>query len=66
MLNDLRVRERYTSRNNGERRRPPGKTRYRHFLGVKWSQVQILAARQEFMQVEAVLERSGAASFSSE
>jgi hypothetical protein len=45
MLNDLRVRERYISRNNGKRRRRPGKTRYRHFLGVKWSQVQILSAR---------------------
>jgi hypothetical protein len=30
-------------------------------LGVKWSQVQILSARPEFLQVEAVSEDSGTA-----
>jgi hypothetical protein len=49
MLNDLRVRERYTSRNNGERRRRPGKTRYRHFLGEVVAG-SILSARPENYQ----------------
>jgi hypothetical protein len=44
MLNDLRVRERHTHHDRGSLRRT-GKTRYRYFLGVKWSQVQILSAR---------------------
>jgi hypothetical protein len=45
MPNDLHVSERHTPRPGSEIRRRPGKTRYRYFLGVKWSQVQILSAR---------------------
>jgi hypothetical protein len=47
MLNDLRVPERHLSRVNHEERRRPAETCYRCFLGVKWSQVQILSARPE-------------------
>jgi hypothetical protein len=53
MPNDLHVRERHTPRLTAESARRPGKTRYRYFLGVKWSQVQILSARREKMQVES-------------
>ena len=53
MPNDLHARERLTRRLRGVNRRRPGKTRYRSFLGVKWSQVQILSARPENMQVRA-------------
>ena len=45
MPNDLHVSERHVPRPGSENRRRPGKTRYRYFLGVKWSQVQILLAR---------------------
>jgi hypothetical protein len=45
-MNDLRVSERHTPRPGSENHRRPGKTRYRYFLGVKWSQVQILSADQ--------------------
>jgi len=45
MLNDLRVRGRHTSRFDAANRRRPACKRYRYFLGVKWSQVQILSAR---------------------
>jgi hypothetical protein len=45
MLNELHVPERHTARPASKSRRRPGETRYRHFLGVKWSQVQILSAR---------------------
>src|ERR1700736_569880 len=46
MPNDLHVSERHTPRPGRENRRRPGRTHYRYFLGVKWSQVQILSARQ--------------------
>ncbi len=46
MLNDLRVHERHASRRRGENHQRTGEMRYRYFLGVKWSQVQILSARQ--------------------
>jgi hypothetical protein len=59
MPNDLHVRERHTPRPGRKNRRRPGKTRYRYFLGVKWSQVQILSARHKFWQVKAVSESSG-------
>ncbi len=42
MLNDLRVHERRASRRRGENLQRTGEMRYRYFLGVKWSQVQIL------------------------
>jgi hypothetical protein len=45
MPNDLHVSERHTPRPGSENRRRPGKTRYRYFLGVKWSPVQIPSAR---------------------
>jgi hypothetical protein len=50
MLNDLRVRERHTPWLRSRQRQRPGKTRCRYFLGVKWSQVQIVSARQVFLQ----------------
>jgi hypothetical protein len=53
-MNDLRVSERHTPRPGSENHRRPGKTRYRYFLGVKWSQVQILSARPENVQVRAI------------
>jgi hypothetical protein len=56
MPNDLRVRERHTRCPGSENRWRPGKTRYRYFLGVKWSQVQILSARPEKHEVKAVSE----------
>jgi len=46
MPNDLHVSERHKPRPGSENRRRPGKARYRYFLGVKWSQVQILSARR--------------------
>ena len=46
MPNDLHVSERHTPLVNHEHRHQPGEMRYRYFLGVKWSQVQILSARQ--------------------
>lgn len=46
MLNDTRVRQRQASRPGREDSQRPGVTSYRYFLGVKWSQVQILAARR--------------------
>jgi hypothetical protein len=51
MVNDLRVCERHAPLVNHEHRHQPGDMRYRYFLGVKWSQVQILSARPEFTQV---------------
>jgi hypothetical protein len=45
MVNDLRVCERHAPLVNHEHRHQPGDMRYRYFLGVKWSQVQILSAR---------------------
>jgi hypothetical protein len=53
MLNDLHVGERHTPRPRPRQRRRPGKTRYRDFLGVKWSQIQILSARPESLQVSS-------------
>ena len=47
MPNDLHVRERHAPLVNHEHRHQPGEMRYRYFLGVKWSQVQILSARQQ-------------------
>ena len=47
MLNDLHVHERHASRRWGENRQRTVEMRYRYSLGVKWSQVQILSARQE-------------------
>ena len=41
----LHVRNVTNQRRGSEDRQRPGKTRYRYFLGVKWSQVQILSAR---------------------
>ena len=66
MPNDLHVSERHIPRPGGENRRRPEKTRYRYFLGVKWSQVQILSARrcqpdQTSSRSEAVSEKSGVA-----
>ncbi len=52
MLNDLHVHERHTLRPGHGYRRRPGETRYRYFLGVKWSQVQILSVRPEKMVSE--------------
>jgi hypothetical protein len=45
MLNDLRVRERHAWHLNRDNHPRTGETFYRYFLGVKWSQVQILSAR---------------------
>jgi hypothetical protein len=45
MPNDLHVTERHIPRPGSENRWRPAKTGYRYFLGVKWSQVQILSAR---------------------
>jgi hypothetical protein len=45
MLNDLRVSERHASRLDAGNRQRTACMRYRYFLGVKWSQVQILSAR---------------------
>ena len=45
MLNDLRVPERHVVRISHNELRRPGKSLFRYFLGVKWSQVQILSAR---------------------
>jgi len=47
MLNDLRVCERHALYLNRDNHRRPAETHYRYFLGVKWSQVQILSARRE-------------------
>src|SRR5271163_3368267 len=55
LMNDLRVSERHTPRPGSENHRRPGKTRYRYFLGVKWSQVQILSARRRSEAVSAAL-----------
>jgi hypothetical protein len=46
LVNDLRVCERLARPRRATHERRPGKTCYRYFLGVKWSQVQILSARQ--------------------
>jgi hypothetical protein len=46
MLNDLRVPERHVVRISHNDLRRPGKSLFRYFLGVKWSQVQILSARR--------------------
>src|SRR5882757_10212956 len=46
MLNDTRVRERHASR-PGRKQVTTWETHYRYFLGVKWSQVQILSARPQ-------------------
>jgi hypothetical protein len=46
MVNDLRVCERLASLEAAAWQRRPAEIRCRHFLGVKWSQVQILSARQ--------------------
>jgi hypothetical protein len=46
MVNDLRVCERHAPLVNHEHRHQPGDMRYRYFLGVKWSQVQLLSARR--------------------
>src|ERR1700704_5558190 len=45
MVNDLRVCERLASLEAAAWQRRPAEIRCRHFLGVKWSQVQILSAR---------------------
>jgi len=54
MLNDVRVSARHTARLRSRNHRQPGETRYRCFLGVKWSQVQILSARQSLFQVKGL------------
>src|SRR5882757_1159977 len=46
MPNDLHVSERHAPLVNHEHRHQPGDMCYRYFLGVKWSQVQILSARR--------------------
>ncbi len=61
MSNNLRVSERHTSRLGGRNCLRPEETRHHCFLGVKWSQVQILSARQECQRVKAVSEKSGTA-----
>jgi hypothetical protein len=53
MLNDLRVPERHVVRISRNELRRPGKSLFRYFLGVKWSQVQILSARLAFSQIRA-------------
>jgi len=50
VVNGLRICERLASADRRGNASRPGKTRYRYFLGVKWSQVQILSARPEFLQ----------------
>jgi hypothetical protein len=45
LLNDLRVCERLAAPKTGACNGRPARMRYRNFLGVKWSQVQILSAR---------------------
>jgi hypothetical protein len=45
MLNDLRVPERNVVRISHNELRRPWKSLFRYFLGVKWSQVQIVSAR---------------------
>jgi hypothetical protein len=54
MLNDLRVRERHAWHLNRDNHPRTGETFYRYFLGVKWSQVQILSARPVLPQVKAL------------
>jgi hypothetical protein len=58
MVNDVRVGERRERAAAGSNRGRPVEMRYRYFLGVKWSQVQILSARHRKMGPE--LGRSGA------
>ena len=45
MLNGLRVRERHPPRLGDNNPPRTGGTRPRYFLGVKWSQVQIVMSR---------------------
>jgi hypothetical protein len=45
MMNDLRVCARLARSEAAAHSRRPAKTCYRHLLGIKWSQVQILSAR---------------------
>ncbi len=54
MLHDLRVHERHASGRWGENRQRAGEMRYRYFLGVKWSQFQILSARHSSEAVSGV------------
>jgi len=54
MPNDLHVSERHVPLVNHEHRHQPGERRYRYFLGVKWSQVQILSARPRKSSLRAV------------
>ena len=53
MVNGLRVCERLALAQTAACHQRPGETGYRYLLGVKWSQVQILSARPEFMQLRA-------------
>ena len=55
MVNDLRVCERLASLEAAAWQRRPAEMRCRHFLGVKWSQVQILSARPEKTPVRGLL-----------
>jgi hypothetical protein len=45
VVNDLRVPERLASAQTAARHQRPAEMSYRHLLGIKWSQVQILSAR---------------------